>query len=450
VPKGAKEDAESIGERLRRLRLDQGLSQRQLAGKGISAAYVSRIEAGTRQPSLKAIRLLAQKLGVSPDYLETGRSLARMHETELRLADAELALRLSDEVESTEPTFRAVLAEAEEAGDPHLAARARLGLGLAAFRRGDHREAVQALERARDSSAFNPVSQPDLFATLGRAYVSSGQSYRAVELLRTALAELEERAPDDSAAHIRFSTYLSYALSDMGQLEEAQEVLGAAFARSPQLLDSYSRVRLHWAQARLAAAQEAPHAALAHLRHAIALLEALDDERHLARAHLLSAEILTLQDEPAAARSHLETATNLLGEHPDAEDAYWLRAEQARLAARSGDPEGAVVRAREALELIGDTDPAERGTACWALGEGLFALGAVDEGNEALARAVDLLAGERLWHEAAAACRSWAKLLRTTGREDAAFEVLERATLLAARSAPARAGGGAVLTKEAG
>src|SRR5919198_1106008 len=41
---------ESIGQRLRRLRLEKGLSQRELAGPGVSYAYVSRIEAGGRGP----------------------------------------------------------------------------------------------------------------------------------------------------------------------------------------------------------------------------------------------------------------------------------------------------------------------------------------------------------------------------------------------------------------
>jgi transcriptional regulator with XRE-family HTH domain len=64
---------ETVGQRLRRLRLERGLSQRELSGPGVSYAYISRIEAGERQPSVKALRKLAEKLGVSPDYLETGR-----------------------------------------------------------------------------------------------------------------------------------------------------------------------------------------------------------------------------------------------------------------------------------------------------------------------------------------------------------------------------------------
>jgi transcriptional regulator with XRE-family HTH domain len=63
---------ESIGARLKRLRTERGLSQRAIAGKGVSYAYVSRIEADARQPSVKAIRLLAAKLGVTPEELEFG------------------------------------------------------------------------------------------------------------------------------------------------------------------------------------------------------------------------------------------------------------------------------------------------------------------------------------------------------------------------------------------
>src|SRR5213594_3649782 len=64
--------AETIGERLLRLRRERGLSQRQLASPDFTAAYISRIEAGARQPSVRALRKFAARLGVSAEYLETG------------------------------------------------------------------------------------------------------------------------------------------------------------------------------------------------------------------------------------------------------------------------------------------------------------------------------------------------------------------------------------------
>ena len=63
---------ETIGQRLHRLRTARGLSQRDLSSPGVSYAYISRVEADARTPSVKAIRKLAGKLGVSAAYLETG------------------------------------------------------------------------------------------------------------------------------------------------------------------------------------------------------------------------------------------------------------------------------------------------------------------------------------------------------------------------------------------
>lgn len=64
---------ETVGQRIRRLRDDKGVSLRDLGEPGMSDAYICRIELGQRDPSLRVIRKLAPKLGVSPLYLETGR-----------------------------------------------------------------------------------------------------------------------------------------------------------------------------------------------------------------------------------------------------------------------------------------------------------------------------------------------------------------------------------------
>ena len=63
----------TVGERIRTRRLELGLSQRELACEGVSYAYISRLEANTRTPSVRALRKLAIKLDVSLHWLETGR-----------------------------------------------------------------------------------------------------------------------------------------------------------------------------------------------------------------------------------------------------------------------------------------------------------------------------------------------------------------------------------------
>jgi transcriptional regulator with XRE-family HTH domain len=64
-----------VGQRIKRVRLERGLSQRHLAdGTSVSYAYVSRIEAGARVPSLGALIELADRLDTSALYLATGRT----------------------------------------------------------------------------------------------------------------------------------------------------------------------------------------------------------------------------------------------------------------------------------------------------------------------------------------------------------------------------------------
>jgi transcriptional regulator with XRE-family HTH domain len=45
-----------------------------MSSLGVSYAYISRIEAGARVPSAKALRKIAEKLGTTALYLETGRN----------------------------------------------------------------------------------------------------------------------------------------------------------------------------------------------------------------------------------------------------------------------------------------------------------------------------------------------------------------------------------------
>src|SRR5213078_3022793 len=107
---------EGVGQRLKRLRVARGFSQRDLSSPGVSYAYISRIEAGARTPSVKALRKLAQKLGVSVEYLETGRDIREVDDRELRLADAELELRLAENTEEAERSLSELLDEAVKAG----------------------------------------------------------------------------------------------------------------------------------------------------------------------------------------------------------------------------------------------------------------------------------------------------------------------------------------------
>jgi len=427
---------ETIGQRLKRLRLEQGLSQRELAAPGVSYAYISRIEAGTRQPSVKALRRLAAKLGVTADYLETGSQLGPDEQRELRLADLELAVRLGDS-SSTKAPLLALLDEAVGAGDASSALRARVSLATLALESSEWSFAAELLETALEGEPFAPVDHYDIYARLGRAYAASGRAQDAVDLYERCLTGVAD-AGGDAALEARYAALLSYALSDMGELARAEDVVSGALAKLDETSDPYMRVRLYWSMARLAHTEGRPSVALGNIRKAIALLQATDDTLHLARAHILAASITLSREDAEGATLHLDRAELLLGTPMSTDDLVEIAIQRSRIEALRGNGTPAIAFARRALELNRGENPGDEGRAFAALGDGLALEAEFPAADEAYRRGAELLEASGRWRDATNACRSWAKMLREQGREEQALDVLERATELGMRATPAQ------------
>jgi len=421
---------ESIGERLRRLRLERGLSQRQLADTGVTAAYISRIEGGERRPSVRALRQLAPKLGVSVTYLETGSDLTADEQRDIRLGDAELRFRLGEGGPEVETELRELLAESLEALDEAGALRAQVALGLAVAGRSDHAQAVQLLEAVVAHQGMSPLEQPDVYAALGHAYSELGRRGDAIKLFENCLASLDDSDPRAEAAYVRFATFLSYALADAGDLGAAQSVVNEAVDRAGAVDDAYTRVRLYWSRARLASMAGESTNALSNIRSAITLLKETEDTLHLGLAYLLQGEFLLEENRLDEADAVLTLASRLVGQ-ADAQHRGGLLAERAKVAARRGDAKTALALAEQAIEVVGSGTPSEEGRAHWSLAEALAAAGDLIAAEKEFDRAEELLAGEGRYTVQLLKVR--ARVARESGRVDQAIELLERATDLAAR-----------------
>ena len=62
-------DETSFASRLRRARLEAGLSQGELAGQDLSISYVSHLEAGRREPTPRLTSLFERRLELPRGYL---------------------------------------------------------------------------------------------------------------------------------------------------------------------------------------------------------------------------------------------------------------------------------------------------------------------------------------------------------------------------------------------
>src|SRR5919201_3577331 len=81
----------TTGERVRRLRIARGLTQTQLGLGRFSKEYISQIERGRARPTAATLEWLAERLGVTRGFLETGVSSAEHERAAGAVARAQTA-----------------------------------------------------------------------------------------------------------------------------------------------------------------------------------------------------------------------------------------------------------------------------------------------------------------------------------------------------------------------
>lgn len=414
------DDPVAVGLRLRAAREAAGLSQRDLSFSGCSAAYISRIEAGTRIPSLQLLREMGRRLGVTEDYLATGSDTAPATAEAQALVDAEVALRLADNDHARE-LYAAALARAVT---PQERGRALAGLGQLAYRDGDIFEAIQKLEEALELLPEGAPERAPHVEALGRAYATGGHVELAVALYERALAVAVESS--NQIEQVRFGVVLSNALIDAGTFGRAEEVLGRVIALTHDTADPLVHARLYWSQSRLHALQNDSAAASLYARRALAIIETTEHTAYSAQAHHMLAAIELDRGNAEEALVLLARAADLLGGDGQRLTRTRIRLEEARALAQLGRTDEAEAVAMEAAGGFADLDPMEAGRS-YLLVAGLRA----DAGDRA--RAIELyeLAAELLSlapnRFLVDAYGRLAELFEAEGRKDEALEVLKKA-----------------------
>ena len=372
---------------------------------------------------MKALRRLAAKLGVTADFLETGSQLAPDERRELHLADLELAMRLSDP-SNVEEQLDALLDDALTAADRPAALRARCRLRRSQWIARSGRKRRSSWRRRSTTSRSLPSTGTRSTPTSAGPMRSPAAPATPSSCTSAASTGLDD-AGGDPALEARYATLLSYALSDMGELGRAEDVVGHALARLDETHDPYMRVRLYWSMARLAHAEGRASVALTNVRKAIALLQATDDTLHLARAHILAADITLRARTPTAPRS-IWTGRSSCSQppiQPTISSRSRFSAPASPLCAAGA---GTVTLARRALELNAGQNPVDDGRAFATLGDGLALESEPSAAQESYRRAAEVLEANGRWRDAANACRAWARILRESQDEEQAMDVLER------------------------
>jgi tetratricopeptide (TPR) repeat protein len=418
------DDPHEVGRRLRDARERAGLSQRQLSFPGCSPAYISRIEAGDRIPSLQLLREMGRRLGVSEDYLATG---TERGDDSATLVEAEIALRL-DERDEARRLFNETRDRAETREHQ---ARALAGLGQLAFAEGKPREAIAALEEARNvwpDGFFVHAGWPD---TLGRAYAMLDDLDAAIRTFEAPLRIAEER--NDSVAAVRFAVLLANAYIDSGAFAAAEKLLDRIMELAPDLRDPIFQARLYWSHSRLYALQNESRQAARYARKALELLELTEHTLYTARAHQLLAHIELDRERPTEALVLIRKGLDMLGDSSNKVEQALFRLEEARALLQLGDREDAAALAMECAGLLADASPLEAGRGFSVVAQVFEELGDRAKARELYELAADLH-GPMPSRYLVEVYSKLAELLEAEGEKDEALKTLKKAVALRAQT----------------
>jgi tetratricopeptide (TPR) repeat protein len=419
------DDPAALGQRLREARRGAGISQRELAGDSCTTAYVSRIEAGVRVPSYQLLLEFAKRLGMTADFLATGKV---EQDLSADFLEAEVALRLGDHTRASALYQDALM----RSDTPREVAQARLGLGRLELKRGDARTGIDLLERALDSSALPPADAAAAANALGRAYAAQGLFDEAIALFSRFLAQAREAG--DQLDELVFGLLLANTYIDQDQFAKAQETLAEILHLARQAIDPMLRAGLYWTQSRAYSAQRQDDRAAEYAALVVSTLKATDQTLEAARAVLTQAVIENDRGNPALALELLDEAEPVLRPADDPNDLATATIQRAKALTALGEPEEAATLLLGVGARLRQTSPSNAALSYQAAAEVFRSQGKTDQALEFYELAVDT--SPTADRHVADSLRAMAEIYEERGDAEKALELLKRALTV---QAPTRA-----------
>lgn len=343
---------EGLGERLKRLRIERGMTQAQLADP-YSSAFVSQIEGGRKFPSERSLSVFAKKLGVGVAELATGVSTTLEVEVATRLQDGWKAVYLG-KYGAARSAFRGAARVARRLSDPTFRAKALIGEAWCSERRGEASDAMRLFAQALDTFRKHapPPAAVEAVAGCARCHQMRGETTVALYVLERYLAELEEQQLCDPAAMMRIHASLVWPYLDLGLNDKAYEAASRAL-RLQTRVDSPEEVAgMHLNVAHALLARGETDLALQSLIRAEDIYGDLNWETEIARARTARGILLSTRARFSEARTELVRALEAFRSVGFLREEARTLNELARVERGLGNALGATDLARQALELL--------------------------------------------------------------------------------------------------
>jgi transcriptional regulator with XRE-family HTH domain len=426
----------TLGQRLRVLRNERGLSQADLAGELVSPSYVSLIESGKRLPEREVLAGLAGKLGCSAHYLETGVPPEEITEQRLRLQFAEIALANGSVQEAL-----GAFAELSTADSGEIRLGAQWGLARTEEARGNLHAALTHRDALLQAARSGEPGAPGLLTLLiGRCwlYREAGDFARSIEVGEDALREVRELGLEGTEEEIRLASTLVASYWARGDTFSAQHLASQVIDRADRLNSRSAQGSAYWNASLVAMARGELNLALDLASRTLALLSESSHDLELAGMRITSAWLLLQCDPPrmAEADALLARAHEVVASLSDSSSLASCETEMARSALLRGGFDEAAEIAETAIGRFSGPGSTELESARVVRGLALIMSGQDDAGAAEVSSAARQLQALEAHREAAQAWRELGEALAQRGRYGEAIDALRQAADCAGARSP--------------
>jgi transcriptional regulator with XRE-family HTH domain len=416
----------TLGQRLRTLRIERGLSQADLAGDLVSPSYVSLIESDRRSPEREVLDGLARRLGCSALFLESGIAPEEINEQRLRLQFANIALA-NGSLNEARDQFK----ELVQVASGEIRYEAMWGLARTEESLGNLHEATTHLEVLLEATNAGELGTPGLLSVATarcRIFRLAGDFARSIEVGESTLRRVRELGLEGTEDEIRLASSLVGSYWARGDMFSAQHLASQVIERAAKLGSREAQGNAYWNASVVAAARGELPLALELATKTLALLSETAPARNLAAMRVTYAWLLLRCDPPRLeeAETELNRAHDVLTGLAMSPYLASCETEIARCALLRGNYDAAIEVAEPAIARCAEGAP-ELAQARIVMGLALTMSGRADEGFAVVSLAADMLAaaGSRL--DAAQAWRELAEALLHAGRSEQAIEALRQA-----------------------
>ena len=216
----------SLGEKIKKLRKEQNMTLKELAGDRITAAQISHIERDKSHTSQELLEYLADKLGVSVDYLLETKEMQSKKITDNLILKSEIYIKC-DELEEAEEQINEIIKVCKNYKLTENYGKCNNLLSEIYCKRGDYSSAVYYYEKALYYFIKNEDKE-DIY----NCYVSIGDIYGLDKFHKGALTHymfakevLEESNIEDGDIYKELYSKISKSYMNLKQPQKALEFM---------------------------------------------------------------------------------------------------------------------------------------------------------------------------------------------------------------------------------